>query len=341
VTPKLNAILETTLAQTGAPAIAGIVLAHDRVIAQAALGVRRLGCPAAVTPADRFHIGSNGKAMTATMIATLVQQGRLRWDSRPHEVLPGLTTHPAYNGITLEQLLRHQTGLAPFGEEADYAALPAFPADPIAQRLAFARAVLLAEPLFAPGTDFGYSNAGYTVAAALAEAVTGQDWATLMRERVFAPLGIAAGHGWPAGRDPDQPWGHRLIAGAVTPDPPEDSWLFAPAVQPAGDLHMTLGDYGRFLQMNLCALHGYETILPGDLLRRLHTPKGASGLGWMVVPLGDRRYSVHSGSTDTFLILAAVGHDSDCAIALVINFMSGDAEKALMAGFQALLAAYG
>ena len=53
----------------------------------------------------------------------------------------------------------------------------------------------------------------------MAEAATGQTWEELMEQRLFAPLGIRATFGWPAG--PEAPWGHAPVDGRLAPVDPQ------------------------------------------------------------------------------------------------------------------------
>lgn len=78
--------------------------------------VRRLGRPAAVREGDRSHIASVTKSLTATMIATLVEEGRLSWTSTPEQIFPELrgTIHPGYRQVTLAQISSQSAGMPPF-----------------------------------------------------------------------------------------------------------------------------------------------------------------------------------------------------------------------------------
>ena len=98
--------LEAIRSKHKLPAIAAAVADDERIIASAAIGVRRLGESTSVELQDRFHIGSCTKAMTATMIATLVEAGEMRWETTIAELFPELKAeiHEEYAGVTLEQL---------------------------------------------------------------------------------------------------------------------------------------------------------------------------------------------------------------------------------------------
>ena len=118
---------------------------------------------------DSFHLGSNTKAMTATLAAIAVERGLLDWTSAATAVLD-VEGSP---GVTLERLLAHAAGVRPLSEDDELAELPR-------ERSEVARLLVSASLLFEPGTDNTYSNGGYTVAAAMLEEVTGATW----RERV-------------------------------------------------------------------------------------------------------------------------------------------------------------
>jgi CubicO group peptidase (beta-lactamase class C family) len=94
------------------PGAVVVVLKGDRVVAQGAAGVRRKGHPDRVAIDDPFEIGSCAKAMTATVAATLVDGGLLRWDSTLEEMLGNAVKKidPAWRNVTLRQLLNHQAG---------------------------------------------------------------------------------------------------------------------------------------------------------------------------------------------------------------------------------------
>src|SRR5690606_38737298 len=75
-------------ARHGLPALAGLVLRDGRVEGVAALGSRCAGRAEAVTVDDPWHLGSCTKAMTATLIGSLVERGALRWEATLGELYP-------------------------------------------------------------------------------------------------------------------------------------------------------------------------------------------------------------------------------------------------------------
>ena len=99
---SLNDLLTPYLAGYDLPALAAAVVQDGKVIASGAVGTRRAGADIPVTINDRFHIGSDTKAMTALLAAMLVEENKLRWDSTVAEVFPELaaTMTPGLRGVT-------------------------------------------------------------------------------------------------------------------------------------------------------------------------------------------------------------------------------------------------
>lgn len=311
------------------PGLAAVVTDSEEMIEQAAVGLRRADALDPVAPADRFHLGSNAKAMLATAVACLVEDGRLAWNTTVADAL-GDRFHqiaPAYQSVTIEMLLRHRAGLPPYtDDEADDFVLPDS-VDPHRLDVAsFARFVLSRPTHLEPGTAFAYSNAGYTVAAAVLETVAGSPWDVQVTERVFQPLGLSGsvGAGWPAKTDPDQPWGHLIEDGVAVPHPPDDRYQPEPFLAPAGDVSMSMPHYAWFLRAHLAGLRGADGVVSAESVRALHNHgEVGTGLGWGVTRLRTLEhlgmFSTHAGSAGTFVVVAAVSHEHDRAFALALN----------------------
>ena len=290
--PGIQAFLEQALAtareKNHLPAVAGLIQIDGKMAAEAALGVRALGHSEAVTVHDRWHIGSDTKAFTATMIARLVEQGVMNFDDTLAASFPDFAKEmdPAYRGITITQLLSHTAGLPPLTDDKD---LPPFLAviKPVqgvkAQRTAIARKYLTTPPASKAG-EFAYSNLGFIIAGAIAEARTGKTWEELIRVQVFSPLGIKnAGFGPPGASGKfDEPCGHEEKAGKLVPlDPANTEGDNPPALGPAGTINIALKDWARFAQDHLDGVHGHGKLLKVETYRKLHTPvTGNYALGW-------------------------------------------------------------
>ncbi|MFQ3611714.1 MAG: serine hydrolase, partial [Fimbriimonadales bacterium] len=82
---KLGKILEEVREQFDLPALGGSVIVPKHTLT-AVVGHRKWGDPTRATRTDKFHLGSCTKAMTATMIAMQIEQGRLNWETPLAEI---------------------------------------------------------------------------------------------------------------------------------------------------------------------------------------------------------------------------------------------------------------
>lgn len=197
----LDAVLESIRARYGLPALAAAMVVGDRVAAIGAVGVRKSGDPTPVAPGDEWHLGSDTKAMTATLFALYVDEGKIAFTTTLAQAFPAWASKmdPAYRGVTMQALLAHRGGLAHDVPPEVFASLPRTGADSRAPRLAAIQATLALPPEIPPDTKFAYSNAGYMIVGAALEALTDTPWESLMRTRIFEPLGMTScGFGPPA-----------------------------------------------------------------------------------------------------------------------------------------------
>jgi D-alanyl-D-alanine carboxypeptidase len=314
-------LLEEIRKEYNLPAVAAAVVNSEEIMSAAAIGVRIVDKPSRVTVNDRFHIGSVGKSITATMIAVLVEKGKVSWNTTPTEVFPELKDriHPSLRSITLEQLLSHRAGIQPFEEDEEVEKVPKFTGTPTAIRRAFAE-WLLRRGASSPVGEHVYSNAGYGLAAAMAERETGMSWESLMQKLLFKPLGMnTAGFGWAARKHPDEPWGHQNGDPRFVPHSPNDKYQLTPFIAPAGDIHMSIIDLGRYAQLHLAGLTGRAKLLKPDTFEKLHKPIGEYALGWNAQVVRGLPASTHSGSAGTFYAGIMVYYKKDIAIVIAIN----------------------
>jgi CubicO group peptidase (beta-lactamase class C family) len=176
-----------------------------------------------------------------------------------------------------------------------------------------------------------YSNAGYTVATAMAEKVSGRAWEELMQERIFEPLGLqSAGFGWPGAAGPHQPWGHMEGDRQLEPVAPGAGSALNCLVQPAGDIHTSPADMARYLQLHLRALGGEETLLDPRTARKLHRLQVAGPADCSPLPAG-------AFLAGAFLAGAWLLPQQDRALVVMTNCAGEKAGQALLAARRSLL----
>jgi CubicO group peptidase (beta-lactamase class C family) len=291
---SIQQILAKVINDGKAPGIIAAISSSEGVIAIGSAGVRKYGDDIPFSTSDHIHLGSCTKAMTSTMIATLVAEGKLNWDTKLTDVIPGLKqkTHSDYHKITLWNLLTHRAGL--FKNPSDWGA---FENTEIKER----RIALIIENMASsssfPIGEFHYSNFGYMVAACMAEQITGLCWEILMQERIFDPLGMSsAGFGAPNTLNKiDQPWGHKKVWYKIgwkadQTDNPE-------ALAPAGMVHLSIEDWTKFLALQMT---NENLILDRKYLDKLIEPVDshfyAGGWGVAEQEWANGKIITHSGS---------------------------------------------
>jgi CubicO group peptidase (beta-lactamase class C family) len=314
--PSLAVLLEAARTKSAVPALAAVATRADGVLEIAVAGIRRHGKPDPVSSEDLFHIGSNGKAMTATLLGILVEKGELSWTTTPLDVFSEWKDLilQDYRAITITDLLSHRAGLAAYtdDESPEFRDAKSLPGSPLEQRKEFALRALRRKPVVAPKSKMMYSNGGYSVAAAMAERAGKEEYESLIQTRLFGPLGMHPVVGWPAHSDPHQPWGHFETKKGVKPHDPHDSYQLPPFLIPAGGMSVTLADYAKFLQLHLRGLEGRDGLLKAETIKHLHTRVDETvALGWGVVDLEGAPASVHSGSGGTFFAVVALWPSRD------------------------------
>lgn len=291
----------------------GAVMIDGEIVARGASGVQRKGGDSPITTANKWHVGSITKPMTATMIARLVEAGEMNWTDTPGKIFKDMEIDPAWGEVTLEHLLTHTSGAAPNMPMKDILKWPETAEATRAARLDVIRRTLSKAPPKTPGKSMSYSNLGYTIAGGMAEQATGKNWEELMREQVFTPLGLeSAGFGPPEGTDATpEPWGHRKIMFVKLKLGPEDEADNSPIMGPAGTVHMSADDILTFGNTHLQGLKGQSDYLKPETFQKLHTPRlDDYAYGW--VEYGEREWangpiSWHNGSNTMwygFLVFA-------------------------------------
>ncbi|MDR3683441.1 MAG: serine hydrolase [Geothrix sp.] len=308
----------------GLPAM-GAAVVRDGKTTIAVAGQRRAGGADPVQEGDAFHLGSDTKAITASVVARLVEHGLLHWGETLAEALPGLEMDPAFRPVTLEMVMRHVAGLPGSG-----AFTPEFTKGfddehwtLEHQRRDMTRRFLARKPDYPPGSRFVYSNYGYIILGHVLERAAGKPWEQLVQEEVFAPLHMAGcGFGPTAtSKQPEGIWGHDRKDRAYVPTEGDNP----PLLGPAGTVHCPLEAWAKF-----AAAHA-GAAAPGWLteasLRRLHEPLEVPGagpgkaiaMGWGVTTTGSPTLLTHAGSNGFNLARIVVIPSLHAAVLVTAN----------------------
>ncbi len=271
-----------------------LVASHGQVLLNKGYGYADQDTGQPYTAGTLFDIASVSKQFTAAALLKLEQQGKLKVEDPLSRFFPDAPPDKA--GITLHQLLTHTAGFIDV-LGAEY--------EPLG-RGEMVHRLLATRLLGPPGRRFRYSNAGYSLLAAVVEIVSGQPLGDFMRQQLFLPAGMRhTGFRLPArdrwnlahGYGLDGPWGtpldHRWAAGGPY-------WN----LRGNGGVLSTTGD----LYLWHLALTG-DTVLSAAERRKIVTPyvrEGPNtpsryGYGWSMLhgPSGSRLAS-HTGGNGVF-----------------------------------------
>ena len=182
---QLQSALEATMAEYGVPGAAVGVWIPGEGSWTTAAGLANVEEGVAVTTDMTWPIRSITKSYTVTLLLQLADEGALSLDDTLDQYVDGITNG---DSITLLQLANMSSGVADYVNEAFIAE---FAKDPtrVFTLEDLNRGVIDQPAQFAPGTEYVYTNANTNLLGAVIEAVTGQDYADVLAERILTPLG--------------------------------------------------------------------------------------------------------------------------------------------------------
>lgn len=313
---QVDAALESGLG----PGVVVAVVRNGKTVCRLARGLRRIDEPDNLLQlSDKLHLGSCTKAITATLIGKLIDDGQLTFSATVAECLPDHKPdiHADWQEVSCLELLQHRSGMpgnGPFftnGGQPDHDT-----------RLAIVMEILRKpRPESLPRGKYAYSNMGYLLVATMAEERTGLSWEELIRTHIFEPLKMtSAGFGPPDTNIPAQgPWGHRQFGEKYVPLATDNPLSMAPA----GCVHCTIDDWCRFIAFHMDEKCEHHRLLKSATLQALHqAPSGrktAYAAGWMVKSIADQRVIWHNGSNTMWYAAVNAAPESATAVLVVSN----------------------
>ena len=187
-TPPANfdARVEAVRKAAEVPGMAVAIVENGKVALARGFGVRKLGSPEKVDADTIFMTGSTGKAMTTAALATLVDAGKLKWDDRVGDLIPGFQMYDPWvtREMTVRDLLVHRSGLG-LGA-GDLLVIPRG----TLSRAEVVRRLRFIKPATSFRSGYAYDNVLYIVAGHVIDLVSGQPYEDYVREHLFKPAGM-------------------------------------------------------------------------------------------------------------------------------------------------------
>ncbi|MEX2154372.1 MAG: serine hydrolase [Gemmatimonadaceae bacterium] len=311
------------------PGLAIAIVKDDSVMFIKGYGTRTLGTKQPVDDHTLFAIGSASKAFTATLVAMLVDEGKMRWDAAATEYIPSLQMFDPYvsRELTVRDLLTHRSGLAR-GDLVWYAT--DFDRDEILRRVRFLR------PAWSMRARYGYQNIMYLAAGQAVSKVAAKPWDDVVRERIFTPLGMS-----------ETNTSTRALArlqNVATPHQDIDDtlrvipWHNIDNIAPAGSINSSVSDMGKWIRFQLAqGKVGGKSLVSASALGETHTPQivtplsadtkqinpythlSSYGMGWVIQDYRGRELRQHGGNIDGMSALVALVPEEKLGLVVLTN----------------------
>ena len=174
----------------GSPGAAVAVVQDGQVAFAKGYGLAHLEYNVAITPQTVFHIASISKQFTCFAVCLLKRKGLLDYDDDIRRYLPYIPDFG--HTVSIRHLMHHVSGLR---DQWELLRLAGWRMDDVITQEHVRKLVSRQESLnFAPGSEFLYSNTGYTLLAELVAAVSGITFREFCHTEIFAPLGMNSTH---------------------------------------------------------------------------------------------------------------------------------------------------
>jgi CubicO group peptidase (beta-lactamase class C family) len=344
----LDAVIEKTRSTFNVPGMAVAVVKDGRVVYAKGFGVRKVGDSAPVTPETVFGIASNTKAFTTAAISMLVEEGKLSWDDRVVDRLPGFQLYDPYvtHEITIRDLVTHRSGLG-LGS-GDLLVFPTtnYTRDEIVHRLRFLK------PASSFRSKYAYDNLLYLAAGQIIEKVTGMSWDDFVAKRIFGPVGMTQSttsvKGLLSGGNVAAP--HSLVDGKLQSLIPDN----LDNVAPAASINSSVAELAKWMivQLDNGALKDAQGTVRGRLFseassREMWSPQTitptpilpppvaatqpnftAYGLGWGLADYRGHKVVSHTGGLAGYLSKTTLVPDLKLGVVVLTNQEEGGAFQA-------------
>jgi len=180
---EVDALIRAEYNSSAEPGCSVLVAKDGAVLFAQSYGLANLEDNEPAIPQTNYRIASVSKQFTASAVLVLVDQGLLRLDDDLCSIFPDF---PLYGKeITVHHLLNHTSGLLAYES-----LLPENLKKPVLDADVLRIMMDQDEGYFAPGSQYRYSNSGYAVLAMIVETVSGQSYASFLREQIFLPVGM-------------------------------------------------------------------------------------------------------------------------------------------------------
>lgn len=310
----LDAMMESIVRASRTPGAAVAVVSGEQVVFAKGYGYRDLHERLPLTVDTTYPIASTTKAMNATLLALLVEQGLIAWDAPVQRYLPRFRMSDALRStqVTVRDLVTMRTGLP----RHDWVWV-----EQSIDRPRLVEVLPHLELTCGLRERFQYNNLTVSIAGHIAEVVAGQSWEQLIRERLFEPLGMHhSGFDLEHGDNSTRSY-HESAQRELLRTPFLKTALTAPS---GGVVWSTIADMVRWVAFNLKApavlaeIHTPQLFVGND--PACPSPGAAYAMGWFSDRYNGHRRLSHGGNLNDINSDVSLFPDSGLGVVSFINF---------------------
>ena len=325
---SLDAYVEKALTDWQIPGVAVCVVKDGKVVVMKGYGVKETGTNNKVDENTLFMIGSNSKAFTATALAMLAVDKKLSLDDPVKKWLPDFKLYDPWvtKEANIRDLLCHRLGFETFQGDFIY-----FDSDlSIAEvREKFGRV----KPMYSFRSHWGYTNAAFMTAGEIIPKVTGQSWATYVKEKIFTPLGMS--NTLALSKDIhtafNKATAHTVAQGVLKKIPYGNIDNLAPA----GSISSSINDMSHWVLAQLNnGKYNDKQVIPTGAIAQTWSPNSILGngghpfnkahfslygLGWFLEEYSGRKIVAHTGGVNGFVTSVTLVPEEKLGIIVLTN----------------------
>lgn len=181
---KISKAVQDAMDKFQVPGIAVAVVKDNKVVMAKGFGVTKYGTKQKVNTDTLFGIASNTKAMTAAILASLVDEGKLTWQTKVIDIIPEFQLYDAWvtREFTLLDLLSHDSGLGLGAGDLMIWPQTTLTTMDIIKRMKHLR------PVSSFRSEFAYDNLMFIIAGEIIQKLTDKPWSQVIQDRIFTPL---------------------------------------------------------------------------------------------------------------------------------------------------------
>lgn len=254
----------------------------------------------------RYRIGSITKMFTATMVLQLVEEKKLSLSVTLDKFFPEI---PHADKITIEQLLRHRSGIHNFTDDEAYQNYMQQPK----QQKELLEIMVKGGSDFEPDSKAEYSNSNYVLLGYIIEKISKKPYATVLKERITTKAGLTeTSYGSKADATKNESRSYQFLNG-WQPMPETDMSI----PHGAGAIVSTPSDLNKFIE----ALFGHK-LLSAASLEQMKTLRDEYGMGMFIIPFYEKKSYGHSGGIDGFSSMLSYFPEDKLAVSYCTNGQS-------------------